>query len=842
MEDRREDIVKTERKLGFDRVRALIRDKCSMEYSKKKTDEERFSVSKEEISHRLELTEEMRMILMFEDSFPTQGYIDCLDFLLPLKAGSSYIDVVSMGKLQKAMDTVRRVASFFGSVKDGRYPCLKEMSSSVLWFPEVLRRIDSIIDKYGAVRDNASDELMRIRRALRDAESSISRKAEAVLKRAQEEGIADKDAAVSIRDGKLLIPVSSANKRKIKGFIFDESATGRTTFIEPEEIVELDNKVRELRFSEEREILRILVEFTDFLRPYIDDIAESFRFLGELDFIMAKAVVSLDFIAGKPLISDNGELNLRKARHPILEKTLKKEHKEIVPLTLTLTPQRHIMLISGPNAGGKSVCLKTVGLLQYMFQWGMLIPSSEISELPVFDSIMVDIGDDQSIENDLSTYSSHLANLRNMLLSATSRTLVLIDEFGSGTEPAAGGAIAEAVLAELDRRGVFGVITTHYTNLKLYASNSNGVVNGAMQFDVKNITPLFKLETGLPGNSFAFELARKMCLPEAIVKDAEERAGEEFVGIERNLRRIAKSRRALDEKLAHIKTADRTLDSLTERYQKELEEVRKMKKEILDQARKEAKEIVSGANRTIENTVRAIKESQAEAVETKKARASLAKFAASLDEDHDDSDGIDRKIEQIRARREREALRKLKRAGERERKEMERRAREQEAEKAFRDSPLVVGDKVKIKESGLVGEVTRITQKQIFISIGNISTRTVPDKVEKISSGEFRKAAEPPRPAVRYEDPAIRERRLNFKMEIDIRGERLADALSIVTRYIDDAIMIGVPAVRILHGKGTGVLREEIQKYLKTVPGVASVKDEDVRFGGSGITVVTFDD
>lgn len=841
MENFLTDILKTEQKLGFDKVRESVCAKCSMAYSKERAGSEGFSTSVAEISRRLELTDEMRMILMFEDSFPSQGFEDCMDFLIPLKAESSYIDVVSMGKLRKAMDAVRRIVSFFDSVKDGLYPRLKEMASPVLCFPAVLDRIDSILDRYGAVKDNASEQLATIRRSLRDAESSISRKAEAVLRRGQEEGIVDKDASVSVRDGKILIPVSSANKRKLKGFIIDESATGKTTFIEPEEIVELDNRISELRFAERREIIRILAEFTAFLRPYIDDIADSFRFLGEIDFIMAKAQVSLDFIAGKPIISDNGELNLRKARHPILEKNLKKEHKEIVPLTISLTPQRHIMLISGPNAGGKSVCLKTVGLIQYMFQWGMLVPSSEISELPVFNSIMVDIGDDQSIENDLSTYSSHLANMRDMLSYADGKTLVLIDEFGSGTEPAAGGAIAEAILAELDRRGVFGVITTHYTNLKLYASGDNGVVNGAMQFDVKNITPLFKLETGLPGNSFAFELARKMGLPESIIKDAESRAGEEFVGIERNLRRIARSRRAIDEKLSHIKSTDKTLDSLTERYQNELEAIRKTKKEIIDEAKREAKEIISGANRLIENTVRTIRESQADAVETKKARSAVSAFSASLDKPAPEDDGIERKIGLIKARREREARKKLMRAGEKERVEMERKAREEAAEKAFRESPLGVGDKVRLKDSGLVGEVVRVSPKQVFVSVGNISTRVAPDKVEKISSGEFRKSAVQPVQTVRREDPALRERRLNFKSEIDLRGERVAEALSAVVNYIDDAIMLGVPSVRILHGKGTGALREEIQKYLKTVPGVSSVKDEDIRFGGSGITVVTFD-
>lgn len=836
------DCLRVERKLGFDKIKAWISSKCSMEYARERIERERFTSSVQELSLRLDLTDEMRMISMFEDSFPSQGFEDCLSFLMPLKAEFSHIDLFSLRKLQKSLDAVRRVVAFLTSTKDGLYPNLKKMAEPVQTYPEVLRRIDLIIDRYGEVRDTASDELFSIRRSLKDMEGTVSRKVNAILKKAQEDGIVDKDAAISIRDGKMLIPVPVSGKRKIQGFVYDESATGKTAFIEPAEVIELGNRIRELHFAEEREILRILVEFTDFLRPYIDDIAESVRFLGEIDFIRAKSLVALDIVAGKPIISDNGELNLRKARHPILEQTLRRENKQIVPLTLSLAPQRHILLISGPNAGGKSVCLKTVGLLQYMFQWGMLIPSSEVSEMPIFDSVMVDIGDDQSIENDLSTYSSHLANMREMLKKAGPRTLVLIDEFGAGTEPAAGGAIAEAILAELDSRGVYGVITTHYTNLKLYASSSNGVINGAMQFDVQNIVPLFKLEMGLPGNSFAFELARKMGLPEHILKDAEDRAGEEFVGIERNLRKIARNKRVLDEKLARIKNTDKTLDNLTERYQKELESIRQMKKEILDQARKEAKEIVSGANRLIENTVRTIRETQAEAERTKAARQEVAAFTDALDTRSDDDGEIERKIEKIRAQRAREAERKLRRAGEREKREMENRAREAQMAKAAENAPVSVGDKVRVKASGLVGEVTKITPKQLFISVGNISSRVTRDQVERISSNDFKKTVSAvSAPRATYDDSAIRARRLNFKMEIDVRGERVNDALEIVMHYLDDALMLGVPSVRILHGKGTGALREEIQKYARTVPGVASVKDEDIRFGGSGITVITFD-
>ena len=605
MENRKRFIdTRLEQKLGFDRVRQIISDRCSTSYAAERTMTETFSTNPVHIRKRLLLTDEMRLIMMFEDSFPSGGFIDCIDFLKPLERSSSAIDLISLRKLKTMLDTLRRVTAFFEGIKDGVYPNLKRMSDPIMGFPEVQRRIESIIDRYGDVKDTASDELYNIRKSLRDKEGAISRRVNAILKKAQEEGIVDSDAGVSVRDGKMLIPVSAANKKKIAGFIYDESATGKTAFIEPAEVVELDNQIKELKFSEQREIVRILFEFTEFLRPYIPDLIDGAKYIGEIDFIMAKAQTALDFIAGMPIISEEGEMNLRKARHPLLERALKKERKEIVPLTATLTQQKHILLISGPNAGGKSVCLKTVGLLQYMFQWGMLIPTSETSELMVFDRIMVDIGDDQSIDNDLSTYSSFLENMKEMLAKADNKTLVLIDEFGSGTEPAAGGAIAEAILNELDKRGAYGVITTHYTNLKLYASGETGVVNGAMMFDVKNIAPLFKLEMGLPGNSFAFELARKMGLPETIIKDAENRAGEEFVGIERNLRKIARNRKALDEKLERIRHTDKTLENITDKYQKELQQIKQMKKEILDEARKEAEEIIRGANRQVETPSR----------------------------------------------------------------------------------------------------------------------------------------------------------------------------------------------------------------------------------------------
>ncbi len=847
MEDRKID-SRLEQKIGFDRIRRIISDRCSTSYAAERTATETFSNNPGNIRKRLLLTDEMRLIMMFEDSFPSGGFIDCIDFLKPLERSSAAIDLLSLRKLKTMLETLRKVTSFFESVKDGVYPNLKRMSSHILGFPEVQRRIETILDRYGDVKDTASDELYNIRKSLREKEGAISRRMSAILKKAQEEGIVDSDAGVSVRDGKMLIPVSAANKKRIQGFIYDESATGKTAFIEPAEVVELDNQIKELKFAEQREILRILLEFTDFLRPYIPDLLNAAEYLGEIDFIMAKAQTALDFIAGMPVISDNGEMNLRKARHPLLERTLKKEKKEIVPLTATLTPQKHILLISGPNAGGKSVCLKTVGLLQYMFQWGMLIPTSEASEMLVFDRIMVDIGDDQSIDNDLSTYSSFLSNMKDMLSRADDKTLVLIDEFGSGTEPAAGGAIAEAILSELDKRGTYGIITTHYTNLKLYASSDTGVMNGAMMFDVKNIAPLFKLEMGLPGNSFAFELARKMELPESIIKDAEARAGEEFVGIERNLRKIARNRKALDEKLERIRHTDKTLENITGKYQKELEDIKKLKKQILDEARKEAEEIIKGANRQVENTIKTIKESQAAKDETNEARKGLQDFMSLLaakkeQEQKDKEDYIERKIKQLDARRERQQKRKVKKADEKAAQELLEQQAERERIEAFKSAPLQVGEKVRVKENGMVGEVVKVSAKAVVVTIGNISSKMPLDKVERITSNEFKNAVKETSrqvSAVRY-DSSISERKLNFSTELDVRGERLNDAVEKVTRYVDDAIMLGISSVRIIHGKGTGVLRDELQKLIRTMPGVASVRDEHIQFGGTGVTIVTFD-
>ncbi len=829
-----ENSAKIEQKLGFEKIREQLKLRCSTSYAKARVEAEKVSHNPKTIEKRLTLTDEMRLICMFESAFPQNGFIDSIDFLKPLEVEYSSITLENMNRLYTFVENLKGVLNFFRNSKEGSYTTLKEMASPIMFFPEVSRRIESIVDRFGEVRDNATPELFNIRKQLREKENSISRKIQQILRRAQEEGLADEDASISARDGRLLIPVSAVNKRKLPGFVYDESATGKTVFIEPIEVVELNNQVKELMFAQQREILRILREFTDFLRPYLPELIAGAKFIGEIDFIRAKALVAMQMEAGKPIISADDTLKIVKGRHPVLEAALKKEKKPIVPLTLTLTPDKHILVISGPNAGGKSVCLKTVGMLQYMFQWGLLVPASEVSEFRIFDDIFIDIGDEQSLENDLSTYSSHLTNMKEVLLKATDNSLVLIDEFGTGTEPAAGGAIALAILENIELKGVFGVITTHYTNLKFYAEKVNGAINGAMLFDVANIMPLYKLEVGLPGNSFAFELARKIGLPEHIIRVAEENAGTGYVDIEKQLRKISRNRRALDEKLARIKNTDRTLESITEKYEKELTDIQSVKKQILAEARKEAQEIIDNANRKVEATIKAIKEAQAEKERTKAARKELEEFNRAIKEEQQSE--YDKKIEAKMQK----LLDRKKRKEERQQKQSA--PQEPVAEvKVQKPAEFRNGDKVRIKGGDLIGEVMQVGGTWVNVAVGSIISKVQKSQLVHISNNAFSEAVKAMPKKMSVHSEGIMERKLNFKPNIDIRGERLMDALEIVSRFIDDALMVGIGEVKILHGKGNGILKEEIRKYLKTVPGVVSCKDEDIQFGGSGITVVKLD-
>ena len=647
-----------ESKIGFDRIRNQIAVLCITDGARKKLSGLHFSTSREEIVRLLEETFEMRTILMLESDFPENNYVDTALFLKKAEVTGAFLETGEILTLRKGLTAAYELVRFFGSDSGAKYPRLRELSRDVQGFPEIINHIDSIIDRFGKVKDSASPELYTVRRSIREREGQISRRLQQIMSQAQAAGLVDADASVSIREGRAVIPVSAANKRKIKGFVHDESATGKTVYIEPVEVVEINNELKELEYEERREVVRVLVRFTEMLRPELPGIAASGDYLTTMDLIRAKARFALDNDCTMPIVEEGSSILLKNARHTLLAQTLRKEGKSVVPLDLVLTPQKHILVISGPNAGGKSVCLKTVGLLQYMMQCGLLVSASENSEMGIFRSIFIDIGDEQSIDNDLSTYSSHLLNMKNILRHADNRSLILIDEFGTGTEPIIGGAIAEAVLEQLEAKGCFGVITTHYSNIKYYASNAQGILNGAMTFDVQNIQPLFRLETGKPGSSFAVEIARKIGLPDEIIRSASEKAGSDHINIERQLREIARDRRYWEQKRDKIHQTEKRVDELAEKYKTELETIKAERNRLLKEAKAQAQQITAEANRQIENTIRVIRESQADKEQTRLVRRKIEQYKDSLEQAPADDGAIDRKIEQLRAREQRRAERK----------------------------------------------------------------------------------------------------------------------------------------------------------------------------------------
>ena len=822
-----------EQKIGFDRIRERVSNLCTTTLGREKAQSAAFLTDTAALEALLSQTQEMRTILLIEEGFPDTSYVDAAEFLKKLHVEGSYIEVHELVILKIALDTASAIVTFFKHCNEELYPYLKAFASRIVVYPAVSQRIDMIINKHGLVRDNASPELQQLRRAIQEKQTQVARRMMAILKSAQTEGVVDAESDIAIREGRSVIPVLAVNKRKIKGLVYDESATGKTVFIEPMEVVEMNNEIKELQYAEQREIIKILKAFTDFLRPYLEEVKAVADFLGEMDFIRAKARLATAIAATKPVLRATPFISLVEARHPLLEQALKKEGKPIVPLTLRLDNEKHILMISGPNAGGKSVCLKTVGLLQYMFQCGFLIPASDDSELGIFHDIFIDIGDEQSLENDLSTYSSHLLNMKYFLRNATANTLLLIDEFGTGTEPAAGGAIAEAILTQLTERRTFGVITTHYTNLKYYATTAMGIINGAMLFDVQQIQPLFRLETGTPGSSFAFELARKIGLPEEVVKLAEAKAGDQYVNIERNLREIARNKRYWEEKRSRIRQTDKHLEDITNKYHGELTEIQSLRKTIIKEAKEEAKRLLDEANKRIERTILEIKEAQAEKERTKSARAQVEEMKKSLqDETQAAIDRkITRKIEQLQQRQERRAQRQPKPTT-----AAVKRSSETE------DRPLAVGDKVRIAGQDGVGEILLMGTKKISVAFGSIITSISPDKLERISANEFRKVTRSAPTTVHTTASVnLSERKLHFKPTIDVRGQRVEEAIGNITYYIDEAMMVGCNEVKILHGKGTGALKEEIRKVLRTIGGIKSIADEHVEFGGAGITVVVFE-
>lgn len=816
-----------EQKTGFDKVRRLISDKCLSPLGQERVAEMEFSADYTTVIERLEQTDEFVRILHGDVEFPASFFFDVRYSLKRIRPEGTWLDEKELFDLKRSLQTINDIVRFFRPTEEEEiaYPALTALAGDILVFPQLIGKIDSILDKFGKVKDNASPTLAQIRKEITTTMSGISRSLQSILRNAQSEGVVDKDVTPTMRDGRLMIPVAPAFKRKIKGIVHDESASGKTVFIEPEVVVEANNRVRELEGDERREIMKILTEFTNIVRPMVPDILQSYEFMADIDFIRAKALFAEQVKGIKPVVEDIQQVDWARAVHPLLYLSLQKQDKQVIPLDITLSEEKRILIISGPNAGGKSVCLKTVGLLQYMMQCGLLIPLHESSRTGIFSRIFIDIGDEQSIENDLSTYSSHLTNMKYFVRNCDEKTIILIDEFGSGTEPQIGGAIAEALLDRFNRNRSFGVITTHYQNLKHFAEDTEGIVNGAMLYDRHLMQPLFKLSIGNPGSSFAVEIARKIGLPEDVIADASAKVGSDYIDMDKYLQDIVRDKRYWESKRQNIRQREKKLEDITSRYEKDLEEVNKQRKEIMREAKAEAQRILAEANAKIENTVREIKEAQAEKEQTKLARKALEEFKTSIESTGEEDDKIARKMAKLQERKERK----------------KQKQNAPPTKQAFNRDVIEVGDNVRLKGQVSAGTVMELQGKQAVVAFGMIKSTVKLEQLEKVSKGQIKKEIQKSTFVSVGTTDHMHEKKLNFKQEIDVRGMRGDEALQAVTYFIDDAIQVGAGRVRILHGTGTGILRQLIRDYLHSVPGVEHYHDEHVQFGGAGITVVELD-
>ncbi|MEG1544086.1 MAG: Smr/MutS family protein [Tannerellaceae bacterium] len=817
-----------ETKTGFDKVRRLITDKCLSPLGEERVAEMDFSADYATVNERLEQTDEFLRILHGDTDFPSGCYFDVRYSLKRIRPEGTYLDEKELFDLKRSLETINDIVRFFRSADDEdeiEYPALTALSGDIQVFPALIGKIDSILDKYGRVKDNASPGLAQIRKEISVTMNGISRSLQSILRAAQSEGVVDKDVSPTMRDGRLMIPVAPAFKRKIRGIVHDESASGKTVFIEPEVVVEANNRIRELEGEERREILKILTTFTNVVRPMVPEILQSYEFMAEIDFIRAKALFTEQIKGIRPVVENKQQIDWVQAVHPLLYLSLQKQNKQVIPLDITLDEKKRILIISGPNAGGKSVCLKTVGLLQYMLQCGLPIPLHESSRAGLFEHIFIDIGDEQSIENDLSTYSSHLTNMKYFVRNCNPKTVILIDEFGSGTEPQIGGAIAEALLERFNGNHSFGVITTHYQNLKHFAEGAEGIINGAMLYDRHLMQPLFKLSIGNPGSSFAVEIARKIGLPEEVIADAAAKVGSDYIDMDKYLQDIVRDKRYWESKRQNIRQQEKKLEEITARYSQDLEEVNKQRKEIMREAKAEAARILSDANARIENTIREIKEAQAEKEQTKMARKALEDFKASVVATEEMDDKIARQMAKLKERNERK----------------KEKQKYNSAAKVFDKEVIATGDFVRLKGQVSAGTVIEVQGKQALIAFGMIKSTVKLEMLEKVSKGQIKKEVQKSTFVSTQTTDSMHEKKLNFKQEIDVRGMRGDEALQTVTYFIDDAIQVGAGRVRILHGTGTGALRQMIREYLHTVPGVAHFQDEHVQLGGSGITVVELD-
>ena len=838
-----------ETKIGFDEIRTLLKAQCLSTLGKEKVDEMAFSDDAQTINEWLEQIREFRRIQQEAETFPLNYFFDVRESIARIRLENTHLEENELFDLRRSLETITQIVNFLN--KNGGdeenpeypYPALHRLAEDVLTFPAMIRRIDSILDKFGKIKDSATMTLAGIRHEIAQTEGSISRTLYTILHAAQRDGLVDKDVAPTMRDGRLVIPVAPGLKRRIKGIVHDESATGKTVFIEPTEVVEANNKVRELEAAERREIIRILTVFSDEVRPHVQEILDSYLFLAQIDLIRAKAELAQEMQAFEPQVKPEPYIDWIRAIHPLLQRSLSKQDKKAIPLDIILTKEKRLLIISGPNAGGKSVCLKTVGLLQYMLQCGLSVPLGDRSTVGVFHHIMIDIGDEQSIADDLSTYSSHLLNMKNMMKQSDSRTLLLIDEFGGGTEPTIGGAIAEAVLKQFWQKQAFGVITTHYQNLKHFAEDHEGVVNGAMLYDRHQMQALFQLAIGQPGSSFAIEIARKTGIPEEVIKDASDIVGSDYIQSDKYLQDIVRDKRYWEGKRQTIHQHEKSLEGHIQRYETNLEEIERERKAILRRAQQQAEELLAEANRKIENTIREIKEAQAEKERTRLVREELQQFREQVV--NDDTRGLMSEedfAKKLRQMEERKA-RKEKRKNEKAQKE-ERAAAHLSAVAKAPSEPhtITIGSTVRMKGLNTIGKVENISGKQATVVFGEVRTKV---KLEQLEYAEKPKEEKKKNDhsdlaiqTTRITSATIEDRKHNFHQDIDVRGMRGDDAIDAVMHFIDDAILIGMSRVRILHGTGTGALRQLVRQYLSTVPNVEKFHDEHVQFGGAGITVV----
>ena len=855
-----------ESKIGFDTIRTILKEKCLSEIGRKYVDKLHFTDNYDLINKLLSQTEELRQVLLFEGSIPEEDYFDLTKELSRITIEGTFIETEALFNLKVSLATISECISFIKKLSNEKYPHLKELIRTIVLDKEILKRIDHIIDEKGKIKDTASSELQKIRKDLISKQLSVEKKVIFFVNSYRKQGLIPENEMPTVRNGRTVIPVLAANKRKVKGIIQDESATGQTVFIEPDEVIEINNEIRELEYEERREIIRILIEFSAFLRPHIEELLNCYRFLGMFDFIRAKTRFAIETESIKPHLFKETMINWSKAKHPLLLLSHKKRHKaqdtsiktqklkegelptikeqqstnkDVVPNDIYLDKKKRILIISGPNAGGKSVCLKTAGLLQYMLQCGLLVSMAEHSDAGIFAKLFIDIGDEQSIENDLSTYSSHLINLKYFIANSDSKTLFFIDELGAGTEPQLGGAIAEASLEEINKKKAWGIVTTHYTNLKLLADKTEGLINGSMMFDTKKLQPTYKLKTGIMGSSYAFEIAKKIGFQKEVLKNAEEKTGTKQVKFEKQLLDLESKKRDVEVKEKEFKAADEILAEYIEKYKKLSEELEKAKKTIINEAKEKADEIVKGSNKLIEKTIKDIKEAQADKEKTKKLREEIKDFSKKLDikdttikpqnkrpqpKVNIPQDKLKTKIEKYKAKTE---------AG------IQSHSTKPKANTPKQEilNPLHPGDYVRAKGKTAVGEVMNVYENDVLVAFSSFNMNIPFKDLEIVNNSGSRTKSAASRSKSNID---INEKTNNFKSTIDVRGMRADEALSDIGKYIDDAILIKIKNINIIHGKGNGILRQVIREYLRTVDEIKEFKDEPAERGGEGVTSITF--